>query len=35
MQAANVLQLPEIAIVGDGNNISVLTTKVENSTTNS
>ncbi len=35
MQAANVLQLPEIAIVGDGNNISVQTTNVKNSTTNS
>lgn len=35
MQAANVLQLPEIAIVGDGETISIQTTNVKNSTSNS
>ena len=35
MQAANVLQLPEIAIVGDGSTISIQTTNVKNNTSNS
>lgn len=35
LQAANVLQLPEIAIVGDGKTISIQTMNVKNSTSNS
>jgi len=35
MQAANVLQLPEIAIVGDGTNITIEAINNKNSTSNS
>jgi len=35
MQAANVLQLPEIAIVGDGTNITIEAVNSKNSTSNS
>ena len=35
MQAANVLQLPEIAIIGDGKNITIEAINSKNSTSNS
>ena len=35
LQAANVLQLPEIAIVGDGNSIFIKAVNSKNSTSNS